>query len=67
MVLNKKVIEYIDNDSMPFEKNPLENIAHDGELMTYKHTGFWYAMDTLQNKNTLESLWVQGKALWKTW
>jgi glucose-1-phosphate cytidylyltransferase len=42
---------------MPFEKAPLEKIAQEGQLMAYKHHGYWYAMDTLQNKNTLESLW----------
>lgn len=67
MVLNKKVMEYISWDDMPFEKDPLEHIATDGELMTYKHHGFWHAMDTLQNKNTLESLWSDGKAPWKIW
>lgn len=67
MVLNKKVIDYISGDEMPFEKDPLENIALDDELMTYKHHGFWYAMDTLQNKNTLESLWNKNEAPWKTW
>lgn len=67
MVLNKKVIEYITGDAMPFEKDPLENIATDGELMTYKHHGFWHAMDTLQNKNTLEAFWSTGSAPWKLW
>lgn len=67
MVLDKKVIDYISWDEIPFEKDPLENIAKDGELMTYKHHGFWYAMDTLQNKNTLESLWAKWEALWKIW
>lgn len=67
MVLNKKVIDYISGDDMPFEKDPLENIALDEELMTYKHNGFWYAMDTLQNKNTLETLWSNGSAPWKIW
>jgi glucose-1-phosphate cytidylyltransferase len=67
MVLNKKVIDYIAGDTMPFEKAPLENIAKDWQLMAYKHTWFWFAMDTLQNKNTLESLWSTWKAPWKTW
>ncbi len=67
MVLNKKVLDYISWDEMPFEKAPLENISQDGELMAYKHHGFWYAMDTLQNKNTLESSWIKGEALWKIW
>ena len=67
MVLNKKVIDYISGDDMPLEKDPLENIAKDGELMNYKHSGFWYAMDTLQNKNHLEELWIKSEAPWKTW
>ena len=67
MVLNKKVLDYIPGDEMPFEKAPLEWIANDGELMAYKHDGFWYAMDTLQNRNTLESLWLKGEAPWKKW
>lgn len=67
MVLNKKVIDYISWDEMSFEKDPLENIAKDWQLMAYKHNWFWFAMDTLQNKNTLESLWQSWKAPWKTW
>lgn len=67
MVMNKKVIDYIASDDMPLEKDPLENLARDGELMTYKHDGFWYAMDTLQNKNTLEAWWSEKKAPWKIW
>lgn len=65
MVLNKKVIEYVSWDAMPLEKDPLENIAKDGMLMAYKHHGFWFAMDTLQHKNTLENLWQSGTAPWK--
>jgi glucose-1-phosphate cytidylyltransferase len=67
MVLSKKVVDYISGDDMPFEKDPLENIALDGELMAFKHHGFWFAMDTLQNKMTLESLWSKGEAPWKLW
>ena len=67
MVLNKKVLDYIVSDDTSFEKAPLEGIANDGELMAYKHSGFWYAMDTLQNKNYLESLWSKGEASWKNW
>ncbi|MDD3262786.1 MAG: glucose-1-phosphate cytidylyltransferase [Candidatus Absconditabacteria bacterium] len=67
MVLNKKIMNYINSDFIPFEKDPLENIAKDGELIAYKHSGFWFAMDTLQNKNTLENMWQSGNAKWKTW
>ena len=67
MVLNKKIIDYIAWDEMPLEKDPLENIAKDGELMAYKHSWFWFAMDTLQNRQDLENMWNSWKALWKTW
>lgn len=67
MVLNKKVLDYIDGDSTPFEKAPLENLVKDWELMAHKHEGFWFAMDTLQHKNTLENLWQSWNAPWKTW
>jgi glucose-1-phosphate cytidylyltransferase len=67
MVLNKKIIDYISGDEMPFEKDPLENIAKDWQLMAYKHNGFRFAMDTLQNRNHLENMWQSWKAPWKTW
>jgi glucose-1-phosphate cytidylyltransferase len=66
MVLNKKIIEYVSWDDMPLEKDPLENLAKEGQLMAYKHSWFRFAMDTLQNKNHLESLWNVWKAPWKT-
>ena len=67
MVMNKKIIKYISGDDTYLEKWPLENIAKDGELMAYKHTWFWFAMDTLQNKNHLETLRSTWKAPRKTW
>jgi glucose-1-phosphate cytidylyltransferase len=67
MVLNKKVVEYISWDEMPFEKAPLENIAKDGELMAYKHKWFWQAMDTLKNKHDLEEMWKNWNTPWKLW
>ncbi len=65
MVLNKKVINYIDWDFMPFEKEPLENLAKDWELMAYKHNWFWFAMDTIKHKQDLEQLRNSWKAPWK--
>lgn len=65
MVLNKKVIDYISWDPMPFEKEPLEKISTSWELMAYKHKWFWSAMDTLQNKNTLQKIWESWNAPWK--
>ena len=66
-VLEKPVIERISGDSMPWEDVPLTSLAADGELMAYKHDGFWQPMDTLREKNHLEELWRSGKAPWKVW
>lgn len=67
MVLHKSICKYIKGDDIPFEKEPLEQIAKDWELMAFKHYWFWYAMDTLQNKNYLEKLWKEWKAPWQLW
>ena len=66
-VLEPKMLDLLTDDSTVFEKGPLEQLAHDGQLVAYKHYGFWYAMDTLRDKNHLESLWQSGKAPWKVW
>ena len=50
-----------------FEKEPLENLAKDNELYTYKHPGFWKCMDTLRDKNDLNELWQENQAKWKHW
>jgi glucose-1-phosphate cytidylyltransferase len=61
------VFNYIEDDSTIFERNPLENMAQDKLLAAYKHKGFWKPMDTLRDKNQLESQWDENKAPWKTW
>ena len=61
------VFDYLENDATIFERSPLENIANDKLLAAFKHTGFWKPMDTLRDKNELESKWEQNKAPWKTW
>lgn len=66
-VLNPQVIDRIDGDATVFEAGPLEGLAADGELMAFKHLGFWQAMDTLRDKTLLDSLWASGKAPWKQW
>jgi len=66
-VLSPKVLDYIDNDLTIWEKEPLMNLANDGELMAYEHEGFWQPMDTLRDKHMLEDLWNKGNAPWKTW
>ena len=67
MVIDPKVIDYIEGDETTFEKEPLERLASEGQLMAYKHNGFWQCMDTLRDKEKLESLWKSGKAPWKIW
>lgn len=67
MVLDPKVIDYIEGDSVSFEKEPIENLCKDGELMAFKHDGFWRCMDTMRDKTLLEELWNSGKAPWKLW
>ena len=65
MVLEPKVIDFIEGDSSVFEREPMEKIAASGEMMCYKHTGFWQCMDTLRDKEKLEKLWASGSAPWK--
>lgn len=67
MVLEPEVIDYIDGDYNMFEREPLEAIANEGQLMSYEHEGFWQCMDTLRDKEKLEGLWESGKAPWKNW
>lgn len=63
-VLSPRVLDYIEGDDTVFEKEPMERLAEDGELMAYIHDGFWSSMDTLRDKRALESLWAQGNAPW---
>jgi glucose-1-phosphate cytidylyltransferase len=66
-VLNSKAIEYIKDDSTIWEKEPMEKLAHDGQMQAFTHKGFWQPMDTLREKKYLEELWNTGKAPWKVW
>lgn len=66
-VLEPKVIEYIDGDTTSWEREPLKNLAQDGELAAFQHTGFWQPCDTLRDKRDLERLWDSGKAPWTFW
>lgn len=66
-VLSPKVIDYIDGDETLWEKKPLETLGRDGELMAFKHDGFWQPMDTLRDRTHLEEMWAAGKAPWKIW
>jgi len=66
-VLHPKVIDYIDGDETAWEKEPLERLTRDNQMMGYRHYGFWSCMDTLKEKNYLEDLWETKKAPWKIW
>jgi glucose-1-phosphate cytidylyltransferase len=66
-VLNPGVARYIKGDHIIFEREPLEALAQDGELVAHRYDGFWQSMDTLRDKRLLEALWQQGNAPWKTW
>ena len=66
-VLHPRVLDYIDDDATIWERDPVERLAQDGQLMGYRHMGFWSCMDTLKEKNLLEDLWNAGKAPWKVW
>jgi len=66
-VLEPGVIDLIAGDETVFEVEPLEQLAEAGELMAYRHNGFWAAMDTVRDRNQLEALWVSGTAPWRIW
>jgi glucose-1-phosphate cytidylyltransferase len=66
-VLEPEVINLLKNDQTIWEKEPLEHLAKTKQLAVYMHSGFWACMDTLRDKNHLESLWQSGKAPWKVW
>ena len=68
MVLDPKLIDkYIEGDETIFEKDSLEKIAEDGQLMAFKHDGYWQCMDTQRDKQALEKIWKSGQAPWKKW
>ncbi len=66
-VLEPEVFDYIEGDETQWEKEPLERLAADKQLMAYRHTSFWQCMDTLREKHLLETLWESGNAPWKVW
>ena len=66
-VLEPKVLDYIKDDTTQWEKEPLESLALEGELMAYRHNGFWQCMDTIHEKRQLEKLWNSGNSPWKIW
>ena len=68
MVLEPEIFNYLDeDDQLVFERKPLEKLALEGKLNSYKHHGYWQCMDTLRDKMNLEKIWASGKAPWKIW
>jgi glucose-1-phosphate cytidylyltransferase len=65
--LSPKVIDFIGGDSTVWEREPLERLAHAGELQAYKHERFWQPMDTLRDRSQLTQMWEQGAAPWAVW
>jgi glucose-1-phosphate cytidylyltransferase len=66
-VLDRKVIDFVADDTSIWERTPMEKLASDGQLMAYRHEGFWQPMDTLREKKLLDDLWANGTAPWKVW
>lgn len=66
-VIEPGIFNYLIDDATIFEGYPLQIIAKEGQLVAYKHSGFWQSMDSLRDKNLLEDLWKEGKAQWKLW
>lgn len=66
-VFEPQVFDYLSGDQSILEREPLERLASDGQLVAFRHEGFWQPMDTLRDKQLLESLWAGGNAPWKIW
>lgn len=66
-VLEPGVLDYLEGDNLAFEREPLERLAQDEQLVAYRHDDFWQCMDTLRDMRLLESLWGSGRAPWKVW
>ena len=67
MVMEPEVFDYIEGDQTVFEREPLEKLAAEGQLMSYPHRGFWQCMDTKREHDLLQKLWASGHAPWKVW
>lgn len=66
-VFEPRIFDYLDGDATILERDPLEQLAADGELCAFRHDGFWQPMDTLREKRVLESLWNENRAPWRIW
>jgi glucose-1-phosphate cytidylyltransferase len=66
-VLSPKAIDFVEGPSTVWEREPLQRLARQGELLAYQHADFWHPMDTLRDRNYLEDLWLRGQAPWRVW
>lgn len=66
-VLEPEVIDYVSGDLVSWEKEPMQTLAREKQLVAYRHDGFWHSMDTLRDRMVLEDLWAKHQAPWKTW
>ena len=66
-VLEPKIFDYIEGDQTILERDPLQQLAQEGQMQAFRHTGFWQPMDTMRDKTMLEELWSTGRAPWKVW
>lgn len=66
-VFNKEIFDYLGSGNCMLETEPYEKLARDGQMVAYKHDGFWSPMDTMRDKDYLEELWRSGRHPWKVW
>ena len=66
-MLEPEIFDYIEGDETAFEREPLEMLAREGQLMAYRHEAFWQCMDTLRDRKLLEELWQDGSPPWCVW
>ena len=66
-VMDKKIGDYLTDDTCVLEKEPLQRLACEGKIKAYKHDGFWQCMDNIREREYLDELWASGKAPWKIW
>ena len=66
-MLQRSVLDRISEDRTSFESDVLPQLAADGQLSAYRHSGFWQPMDTLRDRSRLEEMWAKGEAPWKIW
>ena len=66
-VVNKKIVDYLADDSTVLESEPMKTLAHEGKICAYLHPGFWQCMDTYREQQLLTGMWQEGKAPWKVW